>query len=61
MALTLLPLIDDQKCFQAVRELHWPDGVTCLRTSCGPGETGSAVGGRLTKQVAICVSGCQCI
>ncbi len=23
MALTLLPLIDDQKCFQTVRELRW--------------------------------------
>ena len=27
MALNLLPLIDDQKCFQTVRELRWPDGV----------------------------------
>ena len=29
MALTLLPLIDDQKCFQTVRELRWPEGVRC--------------------------------
>ena len=29
MALTLLPLIDDQKCFQTVRELRWPEGVKC--------------------------------
>ncbi len=27
MALTLLPLIDDQKCFQTVRELRWPEGI----------------------------------
>jgi len=29
MELTLLPLIDDQKCFESVRKLRWPDGVTC--------------------------------
>ena len=29
MALTLLPLIDDQKCFQTVRELRWPEGIQC--------------------------------
>ena len=29
MALNLLPLIDDQKCFQTVRELRWPEGVRC--------------------------------
>jgi len=29
MELTLLPLIDDQKCFEAVRKLRWPEGVTC--------------------------------
>ena len=29
MALTLLALIDDQKCFQTVRELRWPEGVKC--------------------------------
>ena len=29
MALTLLPLLDDQKCFEAVRDLRWPDGVAC--------------------------------
>ena len=29
MELTLLPLIDDQKCFEMVRQLRWPDGVTC--------------------------------
>ena len=29
MELTLLPLIDDQKCFEAVRKLRWPKAVTC--------------------------------
>lgn len=29
MELTLLPLIDDQKCFESVRKLRWPEGVTC--------------------------------
>ena len=29
MALTLLPLIDDQKCFESVRQLRWPEGVKC--------------------------------
>ena len=29
MALTLLPLIDDRKCFQTVRELRWPEGLQC--------------------------------
>ena len=29
MALNLLPLIDNQKCFQTVRELRWPEGVRC--------------------------------
>ncbi len=29
MDLTLLPLIDDQKCFEAVRRLRWPGGVAC--------------------------------
>ena len=29
MELTLLPLIDDQKCFESVRKLRWPDAVTC--------------------------------
>ena len=27
MALNLFPLIDDQKCFQTVRERRWPAGV----------------------------------
>ena len=22
-------LIDDGQCYQTVRELHWPDGITC--------------------------------
>ena len=26
---TQLPLIDDQKWFAMVRQLSWPDGVTC--------------------------------
>ena len=29
MELTLLPLIDDQKCFEAVRKLRWPEAVIC--------------------------------
>ena len=29
MELTLLPLIDDQKCFELVRKLRWPEGGTC--------------------------------
>ena len=29
MALTLWPLIDDQKCFQTVRKLRWPEGIHC--------------------------------
>ena len=29
MELTLLPLIDDQKCFESLRRLRWPDGVVC--------------------------------
>ena len=33
MALTLLVLMDDQKCFEKVRSMRWPDGVRC--TSCG--------------------------
>lgn len=27
--LNIQQLIDDQKCFQTVRELRWPDGVCC--------------------------------
>ena len=27
--LALWPLIDDQKCFEMVRQLRWADGVTC--------------------------------
>ncbi len=29
MELTLLPLIDDQKCFESVRKLRWPEAVSC--------------------------------
>lgn len=29
MELTLLPWIDDQKCFETVRRLRWPGGVAC--------------------------------
>ena len=25
MELTLLPLMDDQKCFESVRKLRWPE------------------------------------
>ena len=31
MAVTILPLIDEAMCFQAVRDLRWPDGVKCPR------------------------------
>ena len=33
-------LIADLKCFQTVRDLRWPQGVTCPHCSCG----------RITKQ-----------
>jgi len=33
MELTLLPLIDDDKCFETVRRLRWPEGVCCA--NCG--------------------------
>ena len=36
MALTLLPLLDDQKCFQAVRDLRWPGGVACAHCASAP-------------------------
>ena len=26
-----MPLIDDQQCFQTVRELRWPEGIVCPR------------------------------
>ena len=29
MMLNILNLIDDAKCFEAVRSLRWPDGVSC--------------------------------
>lgn len=29
MAVTILPLIDEAKCFQTVRELRWPEEVKC--------------------------------
>ena len=29
MDLTLLPLMDDQKCFETVRGLRWPTDVAC--------------------------------
>jgi len=32
MALTLLLLMDDRKCFEEVRGMRWPMGVRC--TSC---------------------------
>ena len=28
-------LFDDAKCYQTVREMRWPDGVTCPRCSSG--------------------------
>jgi hypothetical protein len=30
MALTLLFLMDDKKCFGGVRRMRWPDGVRCV-------------------------------
>ena len=33
MALALLLLMDDRKCFREVRRMRWPDGVRCL--ACG--------------------------
>lgn len=33
MELTLLPLIDEVKCFETVRRLRWPEGVKCA--NCG--------------------------
>ncbi|WP_230296204.1 transposase [Deinococcus sp. 6GRE01] len=27
--LSLIQLLDDEKCFKVVRELRWPDGVNC--------------------------------
>jgi len=29
MVLNIQNLIDDAKCFESVRELRWPGGVTC--------------------------------
>ncbi|WP_162176608.1 transposase, partial [Deinococcus frigens] len=27
--LSLIQLLDDEKCFEVVRQLRWPDGVMC--------------------------------
>ncbi len=27
--LSLIQLLDDEKCFDVVRQLRWPDGITC--------------------------------
>lgn len=35
MTLSLLVLMDDQKCFEKVRSMRWPNGVRC--TSCDSG------------------------
>ena len=35
MELTLLPLIDDKKCFESVRQLRWPKGVKCPHCDSG--------------------------
>jgi transposase-like protein len=29
MIINIQDLIDDAKCFETVRQMHWPDGVTC--------------------------------
>ena len=36
MNIQLKHLIDDQKCYEVVRELRWPDGTRCPK--CGSGE-----------------------
>ena len=36
MLLNIQQLIDDAKCYAAVRERRWPEGVTC--PGCGSGE-----------------------
>src|SRR5260370_34246533 len=36
MVLNIQQLIDDAKCYAAVRERRWPEGVTC--PGCGSGE-----------------------
>ena len=30
MQVNIKPLIDEVQCYQTIRELRWPDGVTCL-------------------------------
>src|SRR3954447_14610345 len=37
MMLHIHHLIDDAKCFQTVRDLRWPDGVTCPHCSSAQG------------------------
>ena len=32
MQVNIKNLVDDVQCYQTVRELRWPDGITC--TSC---------------------------
>lgn len=36
MTISIQRLIDDRKCYEMVRELRWPDGVTC--PCCGQNE-----------------------
>ena len=47
MALTLLLLMDDRKCFEEVRKMRWPDGVRCHK--CGSS--------RVAKEPAVVLSG----
>ena len=30
MQVNIKNLVDDDQCYQTVRELRWPDGITCL-------------------------------
>lgn len=36
MTISIQRLVDDSKCYEMVRELRWPDGVTCPH--CGDGK-----------------------
>ena len=35
MLVNIQPLIDDAKCYEAVRQLRWPDGLRCPRCAAG--------------------------
>jgi transposase-like protein len=46
--ITLTTLLDDAKCYEVLRELHWPEGVTCPH--CGSAQVSRQ--GRDTTQPA---------